>query len=69
MSTDAGKSSRQSDHNFTQVSLTCSHTAALVPVPTSRVSCTISRCSRRVNRRAGCPGYWLAGAHPTTTLC
>ena len=64
MSTDAGKSSRQGDHNFTQVSLTCSHTAALVPVPTSRVSRTISRSSRRVNRRAGCPRLLASRCSP-----
>ena len=64
MSTDAGKSSRQGDHNFTQVSLTCSHTAALVHVPTSRVSRTISRSSRRVNRRAGCPRLLASRCSP-----
>ena len=64
MSTDAGKSSRQGDHNFTQVSLTCSHTAALVPVPTSRVSRTISRSSRRVHRRAGCPRLLASRCSP-----
>lgn len=67
VSTDAGKSSRQSDHNLTQVSLTCSHTAALVPVPTSRVNCTASSCSRRVHLRAGCPGCWLAVARTAAT--
>ena len=64
VSTDAGKSSRQGDHNFTQVSLTCSHTAALVPVPTSRVSRTISRSSRRVHRRAGCPRLLASRCSP-----
>ena len=64
VSTDAGKSSRQGDHNFTQVSLTCSHTAALVPVPTSHVRRTILHSSRRVHRRAGCPGLLASRCSP-----
>ena len=68
VSTDAGKSSRQGDHNFTQVSLTCSHAAALVPVPTSHVSRTILRSSRRVctaAHRTRSGGLLLGWGRPT----
>ena len=48
VSTNAGESSRPSDHNFKQVSLTCWHTTALMSMPTSNVSRTVSHCSLRV---------------------
>ena len=60
MPTNAGESSRPSDHNFKQVSLTCWHTTALMPMPTSNVSRTVSHCSLRVHRHAGRPGCWIA---------
>ena len=60
MSTNAGESSRPSDHNFKQVSLTCWHTTALMSMPTSNVSRTVSHCSLRVHRRADRPGCWIA---------
>ena len=60
VSTNAGESRRPSDHNFKQVSLTCWHTAVLMPMPTSHVSRTVSHCSLRVHRHAGRPGCWIA---------
>ena len=50
----------QVTHNFHQVIMPCWHTTALLPMPTSHVSCTVSRCSLRVHRRAGRPGCWIA---------
>ena len=64
MSTTAAQNSRSSDPNLTQASLTCSHTAALVPLPTSHVNCTASSYGRRVHRRTGHAGCWMdAGLH------
>ena len=60
MSTNAGESCRSSDHNFQQVILTCWHRTALMLMPTSHVSRTVSHCILRVHRRAGRPGCWIA---------
>ena len=60
MSTTAGKSHRSSDHNFNQVIMTCWHTTALMPMPTSHVSRTVSHRSLHVHRCTGRPGCWIA---------